>query len=86
MIHLMTTKSDEVKKARWSLIQHAFNEICNVPSYSNFYSNTFYVIAKLGLQLKANEERLFDGDDWYNPECKDELIEKIRKFLIKHIK
>lgn len=86
MIHLMTAKSDEIKQARWSLIQHALDEICNVPSYSNFRSNTFYVIAKLGLQLKKREEKLFDTDDWHNPKCRDELIKKIREFLIKHIR
>jgi len=86
MIHLMTAKGDEVKRARWSLIHHAFDEICNVPRYSNFRSNAFYVIAKLGLQMKAREEKLFDTDDWHDPECKDELTEKIREFLIKHIR
>lgn len=82
----MTAKSDEVKQARWSLIQQAFNEICHVPNYSNFRSNTFFVIAKLGLQLKAREEKLFDTDDWYDPECREELTNKIREFLIKYIR
>ncbi len=86
MIHLMTAKSDEVQRARWSLIQHAFDEICNVPRYSNFRSHTFYVIAKLGLQMKAREEKLFDTDDWHDPKCRDELIEKVKAFLIKYIK
>ena len=82
----MTAKSDEVKKARRSLIQHAFDEICNVPKYSNFRSNVFYVIAKLGLQLKAKEEKLFDTNDWYDPGCRDKLTKKMREFLIKHIR
>lgn len=86
MIHLMTAKSDEVKRARWSFIQHAFDEICNVPSYSNLYSNKYRVIANLGLQLKAKEEDLFDSEDWYNLKCKDELLEKVKAFLIKYIK
>ncbi len=81
----MTAKSDEVKQARWSLIQHAFDEICNVPNYSNFRRNTFHVIAKLGLQMKAGEEKLFDTDDWYDPEFSEELTKKIREFLIRHI-
>ena len=85
-MNLMNNKSERVQQARNSLIQHAFNQICNVPSYSNFRSHTFYVIANLGLQLKAKEEDLFDDEDWYNLECRNELIEKVKKFLIKHIK
>ena len=86
MIDLMTGKSDKVKQARWSLIQHALDEICNVPEYSNFRSNTFCVIAKLGLQLKAKEEELFETGDWHNLDGRDNLTEKIRDFLIQHIK
>ncbi len=82
----MTAKSEEVKQARQSLIQHAFREICNVPSYSDFRSNTFCVIAKFGLYLKAKEEKLFKTDAWYAPECKVELLEKMKTFLIKYIK
>ena len=86
MIDLMTGKSDKVKQARWSLIQHALDEICNVPEYSNFYSNTFCVIAKIGLQLKAKEEKLFETGDWHNPKFRDELKEKVKAFLIKNIR
>ena len=82
----MYQKSDKVKQARRSLIQHAFDEISNIPNYSNFRRNTFFVIAKLGLQLKAREEKLFDTDDWHDPECRDELTKKIREFLVKHIR
>jgi len=64
----MTAKSDEVQKARWSLIQQTFDEVCNVPSNSDFRGNIFCVIAHLGLQLIAKEEGLLDGDEWYNPE------------------
>ena len=63
----MIGKIDQVKQARWSLIQHALDEIRDVPDYSNFYSHTFYVIANLGLSLKAKEEQLFETGDWYNP-------------------
>jgi len=82
----MTAKIDEVKQARWSLIQQTFDKVCNVPSYSNFHSNTFCVIAHLGLQLIAKEEGLLDGGDWYNPECKERQLEKVKVFLIKHIR
>ena len=82
----MTGKSDKVNQARWSLIQHALDEVCNVPEYSNFRSNTFCVIAKFGLQLKAKEEKLFETGDWYNPECRGELIERVEAFLINYIR
>ena len=82
----MTGKNDKVNQARWSLIQNALDEIYNVPDYSDFYSNTFCVIAKFGLQLKAKEEKLFETGDWHNPECKDNLIEKVSNFLIRYIK
>ncbi len=82
----MKRKSGQVQQARWSLIQHALDEICNVPDYSDFYTNTFCVIAKFGLQLKAKEEKLFEKGDWHNPEYHDELLEKVKAFLIKYIK
>ncbi len=82
----MTAKNEDVKQARQSLIEHAFEEICNVPSYSDFRSNTFCVIAKFGLHLKAEEEKLFKTRDWYAPECKGELLKKVKAFLIKYIK
>ncbi|TKJ20454.1 MAG: hypothetical protein CEE43_12310 [Promethearchaeota archaeon Loki_b32] len=82
----MTAKSDEVKQARWSLIQQTFDKVCNVPNYSDFRSNTFCVIAHLGLQLIAKEEGLLNGEDWHNPECNEKLLEKVKAFLIKHNK
>jgi len=36
--------------------------------------------------MKAKEEGLLDGNDWYDPDCKDELLEKVKAFLIKYIK
>lgn len=82
----MKVENSEVQKARWSLINQTYDKVCNAPSYSDFHSNTFCVIAHLGLQLIAKEEGLLDGKDWYNLECRDELLEKVKTFLIKHIK
>lgn len=50
-----------VEQARKSLIEHALNEIRNIPHYSNFKLSTYYVIAKLGLQHKTKAERLFES-------------------------
>ena len=55
-------------------------------NYSDFYLHCYYVIAKLGLQLKAREEDLFASEKWSIPECKDGLMKEIEKFLIKHVK
>ena len=68
------------------MVQDAIDEITNIQNFNNFYQRGFYQIAKFGLQLDAREENLFASDNWYNPQCKDELIEDIRKFLVKHLK
>ena len=83
---MMTGESEKVQQARRSLIQHALDKIRNVPEYSNFRSNSFCVIANLGLQLKAKEEKLFETGDWHNPKYYGELIEKVKAFLIKYIR
>jgi len=82
----MTQKSEGVKEARNSLIQHLFEEICRGKEYSDFYSHVYCVIAKVGLQLKAREEGLFEAGDWTNSEYKQELIERAHQFLVKHIR
>ena len=76
----------KVEQIRKEFVEQLFNEICNVPSYSNFYSNTFNVVVKLGLQLKAKEEQLFETGDWEDLGNKVELLEKIKNFLIKYTK
>lgn len=72
-------------EARRMMVQGVMEEIINVRNFINFHRRVFHVIAKFGLQQKAKEEKLFLTGNWANPECKDELIEKIRKFLFKHI-
>ncbi len=82
----MVSLSEESKQRRREFIQHIFDKIRNVPKYSSFCSHTFYVIASLGLQLKAKEERLFEDEDWNNLECREELLKIILEFLKKHIR
>jgi len=77
---------NQVKQAREDLIEDALDEISNIPAYSNFYINTYYVIAKLGLQRKAKVEKLFEDADWNDVKFRDELLERIKHFLIKYIK
>ncbi|MFW9874011.1 MAG: hypothetical protein ACFFG0_12965 [Candidatus Thorarchaeota archaeon] len=79
-------KESKVEQARRELIQEALDEIYKVSDYSNLYTNTFCVIAKFGLQLKAKEEKLFEEGDWDDPQYQDEFIRKIEEFLNKHIR
>ena len=45
------------EQARKDFIEDALNEIRSIPRYGNFYLRYFYVIAKLGLQIKAKAEK-----------------------------
>jgi len=77
-------KETELKRKRF--VQQLFDEICDVPEYNSFYTHIYSKIAGLGLQGKTKEENLFADVDWSTPKGKDELLEKIRMFLMKHIR
>ena len=79
----MPTTDPKLIQAREELLQYALDKIRNVPSYSDFSSNSFCVIANFGLQLKAKEVALFDGIEWTD---RAETIKKIECFLRKYIK
>jgi len=79
----MNTK---IEQARNLLVQLALEEICSESDFSDFLGHAYCAIAKLGLQLKAKEEDLFEGKEWSNPQCKEQLIAKLKEFLIRHIK
>jgi len=82
----MNSNNPKYVEARKMMVQDAIDEITNVQNFNNFYQRSFYQIAKFGLQLKARKEKLFTSDNWSDPRYKDELIEKIREFLTKHLK
>ena len=82
----MVSKSDKCEQARRELIQQAFDEIRETPDFSDLYSKIYCVLAKFWLHIKAEKENLFKAEEWSNPECKDELLKKIKEFLIKHIR
>ena len=73
-------------EARRSLVQGAIDEIVKVQDFSNFRVTAFCQIAKFGLQMKAKEDKLFSTDSWGNPNCRNELIEKVREFLTRYTK
>ena len=79
-------RSAENEQKRRNFIEQTLDKIRNVPRYSNFYLETFCVIANFGLQIKAKQERLFENEDWNDPGCRDELIKKVERFLNKYIK
>ena len=82
----MNKDNNKIEQARDLLIQLALDEICSEVNFSDFYRHAYYVIAKMGLQLKAKEEQLFTGKEWSNFQYKDVLIKKLKIFLIRHIK
>ena len=82
----MPSNNPKYVEARKMMVQAAIDEISKVQNFNNFYQTFFYQIAKFGLQLDARKEKLFTSDDWSDPQCKDELIENVRKFLVKHLK
>ena len=81
----MYEKSEVVKRARRELIQQILDKICKTCDFSELRTNTYVVLAHLWLHKKAEEENLFEAEEWSHPECRDVLIKKIREFLIKHI-
>jgi hypothetical protein len=82
----MVQKSKALLEARRDLIQHTIGKIREPCDFWEFKSHTFVVLLHLWLHVKANEEGLFDLDEWEHPELKECLIKKIESFLIKHIK
>lgn len=82
----MNSNNPKYVEARKMMVQETIDEIAKVQNFNDFYQISFYQIAKFGLQLDARKEKLFASDNWSDPRCKDESIEKIRKFLVKHIK
>ena len=85
-MNLMSKEKIKIEQARKMLIQQALDDVRATPDFSDFYLHAYYVIAKLGLQLKAREESLFESEEWSNLESKDNLMKKIGEFLIKHVK
>ncbi|KKL98159.1 hypothetical protein LCGC14_1827190 [marine sediment metagenome] len=77
---------NNAEETKQEFIEDIFSEVCNVPEYSSFYLNTFNIIAKLSLQNKAKEERLFDTGDWTDEGQREALITKVKDFLLKYIK
>ena len=83
----MLVDSLGVLKARRTLVQHAYDEICAETNVNRFYSHTYCTLSKLYLNNTAQEEGLFSPkEDWFNPERRNEVLRNVKNFLIKHIR
>ena len=82
----MHEESEEVKQARRELIQQTLDKIVETQDFTEFKRTTYVVLAHLWLHKIAEKESLFEAEKWLHPECRDELIEKIREFLVRHLK
>ena len=82
----MNIKHHTKEQAREFLKQEALKEINKKSDFTGFHGRVFGVIAKYGLQLEAKEEGLLTGEEWSNPDCRDELIMRVKQFLDKHIR
>ena len=82
----MYEKSEAVKQARRELIQQTLDKIIETRDFNELRSKTYVVLSHLWLHKRAEQENLFKAEEWSSPECRDELLKKIRKFLIKHIR
>jgi len=82
----MYEKSEALKQARRELIQQSFDKICEIRDFRDLKSKTYVVLSHLWLHKRAEEENLFKAEEWSSPECRDELIKKIRDFLTMHIR
>jgi hypothetical protein len=85
-INRMSHESKGVKLARSSLIQQTLAKIRETRDFRDLKRNTFVVLAHLWLHNIAKEEGLFKLDEWEQPKFREQLIEKIEIFLIKHIR
>jgi hypothetical protein len=79
-------KSEAVLKARREMIEQTLDKICEPCDFWDLKSRTCVVLCHLWLHKIAKEEGLFELDEWAHPQLRDQLIDKINNFLIKHIK
>ncbi|MBY8989086.1 MAG: hypothetical protein KGD61_11580 [Candidatus Lokiarchaeota archaeon] len=73
--------SPENEKKRRDFLDQIIDELRNTPQSNDFYLSAFSTVAKFGLQLKAKQEKLFDGEDWNNLKIRKILLQKLERFL-----
>ena len=78
--------SPENEKKKRDFLTQIINDLRTTPNSHNFRHSAFATVAKFGLQLKAKKEKLFENEDWNNPKVREELVQKIERFLEKQFK
>lgn len=67
----------DMEQKKKDFIIQIINELRNTPKSHNFHHTAFSTVAKFGLQLKAKQEKLFEGEDWNNPKIREDLVQKV---------
>lgn len=80
----MTISDSEQKRKEF--LSDLVQELRENASINNFRLSVFNLLAKIGLQLKAKNERFFENEDWNNPKLREQLLQKVEEFLDTHIK
>ncbi|MFX1463374.1 MAG: hypothetical protein ACFFBF_10070 [Promethearchaeota archaeon] len=61
------------------------DKIIEIQDFKELKQRTYVVLAHLWLHKKAEEENLFDAEEWSDSESRDYLIKKIELFLNRNI-
>ena len=76
----------ELEAKRKSFHAHLIKELRNTPPNANFHLQSFVMIQKIGQLKKAEKAKLFDNEDWNDPDLREVLIQKVERFLDTHVK
>ena len=83
---IMAQKNEAVLRARKELIQQTFEKICKKKEFSELRIHTRVVLMHLWLHIKAEEEGLLTLPEWDNPENREDILKRVKGFLVTHIK
>ena len=76
----------ELEEKKKSFHAHFIKEFRSTPPNADFYRQTLVMIQKIGQLDKAKKAKLFENDDWNNPDLREVLIQKVERFLDAKVK
>jgi len=76
----------ELEEKRRSFHDHLIKEFRNIPLNADFYLQVFIMIQKIGQLDKAKKVKLFENEDWNDPDLREVLIHKVEQFLDTYVK
>lgn len=76
----------ELEEKRRSFHAQLIKELRKSPPNADFRLQTFIIIQKIGQLDKAKNAKLFENEDWNNPDLREKLITRIEHFLDTHVK